>query len=370
MIRSNLLSKNRKKHWVEVDLIRQTFLHIPQVSAHLLPMKRATIKDISLIVGVNPSTVSRALHDHPDISPAIKAEVKRVAEELKYHPNQMAANLRKNRSQLIGLIIPEITMFFFPSVIRGIEAVLKEEGFRLLVLQSNDSLEGEKSNLRICGDYLVDGVLLSLSSESTNAYHLEEFREMGIPIVLFDKSAPGAGFDEVLVDDVQASLDCVRYLISLGCKRIAGLFGNPDMVITQNRLEGYRKALEESPDVEKTIPPLFAKTKEEARNRSKEWIRKYKPDAFFFMSDEVAAGLLPAVKSEKLSVPDQCKIIGISDGQLPFILDPPVSFFHHDGFEMGQMAARQLIHRIKNQSDSQPARILFQKGSIQFLESA
>jgi LacI family transcriptional regulator len=333
-------------------------------------MKRTTIKDISLIIGVNPSTVSRALHDHPDISPAIKAEVKRVAEELKYHPNQMAANLRKNRSQLIGLIIPEITMFFFPSVIRGIEAILKEEGFRLLVLQSNDSLEVEKSNLRICRDYLVDGVLLSLSSESTNSDHIEELREIDIPVVLFDKSLPGAGFDEVLIDDVQASLDCVRYLISLGCRRIVGLFGHPDMVITKNRLRGYQMALEESAEVDKSIPALFAKTKEEARNRSREWIRKYNPDAFFFMSDELAAGLLPAIKSEKLVVPEKCKVIGISDGQLPFILDPPISFFHHDGFELGQLAARQLIYRIKNQNDSQPGQIIFQKGSIQFLESA
>ena len=103
-------------------------------------MKRPTIKDVALKVGVNPSTVSRALKDHPDISERIKQEIRKAAEELKYHPNQHAANLRKQRSNIIGLIIPEISMFFFPSVISGIEAAIMKDGFQLLVLQSSKNL--------------------------------------------------------------------------------------------------------------------------------------------------------------------------------------------------------------------------------------
>ena len=331
-------------------------------------MKRTTIKDISARLGVNPSTVSRALHDHPDISPALKEEIRKVAAELRYHPNQLAANLRKNRSMLVGLILPEINMFFFPSVIKGMEEVLQEEGYQLMVLLSNESREQEIKNLRICADYLVDGLMISLVAESPDAQHMEEVRELGIPVVLFDKSTPEAGLDEILIDDAEATRECVRYLLSLGCKRIAGMFGHPDMAISQNRLKGFTETIAEAGAVQ--IPPIFARSFDEARNKSLEWIRVHKPDAFFYMSDETASGLLPALKSQGLRVPEDCKVIGISDGHLPYILDPQLSHYLHDGFEMGRLAARTLLQKMNGGPNKDLVQRKFQKGGLVLLGSA
>ena len=310
-------------------------------------MKRATIKDIALQVGVSVSTVSRALSDHPDISANIKAEVRRVAEELRYHPNRLAANLRQSRSKLIGLIVPEITMFFVPSVIKGVEEVLRAEGYQLLVMQSHESLEEEKRNLLLCSDYQIDGLLISLSSESLGLEHLDDLSELGIPVVLFDKSRPQAPFDQIQIDDRQAAYDCVRYLINKGARTICGLFGHRDLAISQNRLRGFQDALRDAGLDPATQPLVFAASQVEGRAAAAAQLKQGVPDAFFYMSDELASGLMPALTEAGVRVPADCLVLGMSDGKLPYLHYPALSHYLHSGADVGRAAARRLLYRIK-----------------------
>lgn len=311
-------------------------------------MKRATIKDIALVAGVNVSTVSRALRDHPDIGADLRSKIKRLADEMNYHPNMMAVQLRKQKSNIIGLIIPEAYMFFFPSVIKGISDVIQEYGYRLLVLQSGEKLEREIENVRICYENGVDGLLMTLTNKTVELNHLDEFKEAEVPVVLLDKVLDDSGFDEVIIDDIKAAETCTEYLISTGCKNILGLFGNPNLMITSKRLTGFNNILEKYADKGVKGKAKFVEDTFSTWECVESYFQIGEPDAIFAMSDEIIAGVIAALNKLNISIPDKCSVLGISDGYLPQILNPQVSYLHHDGYTLGKMAAQHLIKKINN----------------------
>jgi LacI family transcriptional regulator len=310
-------------------------------------MKRATIKDIAAVAGVNISTVSRALRDHPDIGITLRTKIKQLANEMHYHPNMLAVQLRKQKSNTIGLIIPEANMFFVPSVIKGISNAVQKAGYRLLVLQSGESYEQELENVAICNEYGVVGLLISLTNETDNLNHLLELKDSGTPIVLLDKSLDNSIIDEVIIDDLEGTQTCIKYLIEIGCKKIIGLFGNPNLMITHKRLEGFLnsvKTFSAQNSIESEFQ--FVDSTFSAWAYVENRFPDFQPDAIFAMSDEIIAGVVPALKKMKVKIPEQCSVIGISDGYLPKILDPHVKFLHHDGYALGELAANQLIKNL------------------------
>ncbi len=312
-------------------------------------MKRATIKDIANLVGVSISTVSRALKDHPDIGAELRGKIKEVALALNYRPNMAAVQLRKQKSNLIGLIYPEAHMFFFPSVIKGISEVVQKQGYKLLVLQSNENYEQEIENVRICLDNGVEGLLISITKETKNLSHLEELKNVDIPVVLIDKVLENNQFDEIIIDDAKATRMCTEYLIEKGCRRILGLFGNPNMVITAKRLEGFKQVMAKQNEGQMIVSQHnFVGNTFDTWQQLERIYPEFKPDGIFAMSDEIMAGVLPVLKRLNVNIPNECSIICMSDGYLPKILDPQVTFLHHDGFALGKLAASHLIDKIQN----------------------
>ena len=316
-------------------------------------MKRATIKDIALKAGVNISTVSRALKNHPDVGADLRTKIKRLAEEMNYHPNLMAVQLRKQKSNIIGLIIPEANMYFFPSVIKGISDVIQALGYRLLVLQSGENLEREVENVRICYENSVDGLLMMLTNQTKALNHLEELKEGNIPVVLLDKVLDDSGFDEVVIDDIKAAEICTEYLINTGCKNILGLFGNANLMITTKRMKGFFNVIENHKAQNVRGDAKFVDDTFSAWRCVDEHFETEKPDGIFAMSDEIIAGVIASLKKMKVPIPEKCAVLGISDGYLPQILDPQVSYLHHDGYTLGKMAAQHLIKRIDNKFSEQ-----------------
>ena len=317
-------------------------------------MKRTTIKDIAGIAGVSISTVSRALKNHPDISDALTEKIHQLAEELNYHPNLTAVQLRKQKSNIIGLIIPETHIFFFPSVIKGISEVVQKSNFKLLVLQSNDDIQQEIENIRICYENGVDGLLIALSNQTVKLDHLQELKEAGIPVVLFDKVLDNNDFDEIIINDAKATQTCVDYLIKTGCRRIMGIFGNSTLMITSKRLEGFNELIESKKSLDIVAECHFVSSTFEAWACVEKAYTTFKPDGIFAMSDEIIAGVIPALKKLKVAIPDECSVIGISDGFLPKILDPEVSYLHHDGLNLGKMAAHHIIQKITSKEGKRP----------------
>lgn len=312
-------------------------------------MKRTTIKDIAQQLNVNPSTVSRALKDHPDISLSLRTEIKQLADRLHYRPNQVAVHLRQRSSRLIGLITPEVTMFFYPSVIKGIQHVLHEHGYNLIMLPSNESPEREMENIRICSENDVAGILLAFSRYTQSSEHLTLLREIDSPVVMFDKILEHLPYDAVVLEDFQSAVMAVQHLFDTGCRRIAGIFGNPHMRITQLRTDGFRHALQQNGLACPDEYVRFSDSAYEAEQCACALMALPEPpDGLFAMTDEIIIGSLPAIATSGKKIPEECAVICISDGFLPYCLHPKVTFLHHDGYEVGRLAAQQLIGIIES----------------------
>ncbi len=318
-------------------------------------MKKITIKDLAKLLDVNPSTVSRALKDHPDISPAMRAKVKEVASQLGYTSNWQAISFRKRRSRLIGLIIPDMNMYFFPPVIKAIERRVRQEGYNLVVLHSNNRLQGEKDNVAICRHLGVEGLLVSLSSESETLDHFLTFREQeDAPVVLFDRVKENAGFPTVVIQDEIATRTAIKHLIERGRSHIMGLFGDPNISISKYRLEGYLKTLEEfgMPVHPNLIVNAYSELEAQAAVR-RSLIGTPKPDAIFAMSDELLVGVMQGLAESGIKIPREIAVIAISDGMAPQFWNPAITFVEHSGTAVGATSASFLFDLIEGKTVEQ-----------------
>lgn len=318
-------------------------------------MKRTTIKDLAQKMGVNVSTISRALKNHPDVSAEMKNAVAALAKQMNYVPNYMAIHLRKRESKTIGLVIPSISMFFFPSVIQGIQDVAYANGYHLLMLQSNESLQREIENIDICLQNGVDGLLLSVSSDTANHEHLEKLQTLGMPFVLFDKVVENDTLHQVIINDIAAAKNATEHLLQIGKRNIVGIFGNPNLNITKRRIDGFRQAFLTFDTPMRPDAVQYAHSTDETFRIVSTLCSHHPPDGIFVMSDEILAGTLPAIKRSGLEVPKDCAVVAISDGYLPTYLDPPVTFVRHSGYEVGQKAAEVLCTMLQGGQPLAPA---------------
>ena len=311
-----------------------------------------TIKDIARILGISPSTVSRALKDHPDINSDTKKAVNELARKLKYQPNAVALSLKNSRSNTIGIIIPEIVHYFFSSVISGIEDIASQRGYTVIICQSNESFDREVSNANALLSHRVDGILISVSKQTNTFTHFQNLQEGGIPLVFFDRIAPEINADQVIIDDIEASYHATRHLIENGCKRIAHFAGPQSLLIGRNRLQGYINALTEAglPVDNRLI--IQADTFEKARNTVGQMLDSgIAPDGIFAVNDMTAIGAMQTIQKRGLKIPDDVSIVGFSDGYLSGVTDPHLSSVDQHGYEMGTIAAEMLFKRILSDED-------------------
>ena len=322
-------------------------------------MARITIKDIARLLEISPSTVSRALKDHPDISIGTRDAVKKVASELGYSPNIQAINFRKRESKLIGLILPDMNMFFFPSVIQAIELEVRERGYHLIVLHSNDKLEREIENVDICQNFGVDGLLVSVSKETNNIDHFAEIREQHVPVVFFDKVIENKESSMVIIMDEEVAEKAVGHLIDRGRRRICGLFGNPNLTISKHRYIGFKRALESNGLQLPAEYGIFANDLRRAKAAIYDLLQSNSPpDAIFAMSDELLVGTMEAVNECKFVVPEDISVISISDGHAPYFFHPPVTYVEHSGARVGRAAVDLLFNQIEQKQQLSPKRVV------------
>ena len=206
---------------------------------------QVTIKDIARELGISPSTVSKALKNHPEISKETRKKVNDLARKLNYKPNAIALSLRSSRTKTIGLVIPEIVHHFFSSVISGIEDVAYDAGYNVMIFQSNESFNREVIATTALLDARVEGILISLSRETRDYLHLQNILGNGVPLVMFDRVCDDIKTDKVTVDDFEGAYNAVSHLIRTVCRRIAHLAGPPGLNITELRKNGYLEALKD-----------------------------------------------------------------------------------------------------------------------------
>lgn len=306
------------------------------------------------MVGVSVSTVSRALKNHPDISRETCDAVKSVAESMHYRPSQVAVSLRLKQSKVIGVLLPKIYSFFFPSVVNGIEEVVNEHGYHLMILQSNELYQKEIDNTNILLANNVEGVLATVSRQTRDFGHFENILDAGIPMVFFDRVPDNVMADMVLIDDTEGAYKAVKHLIHRGRRKIAICIGNPEMLISKNRLKGYKKALEEFNIPFNDNYLIAAETPEHAATQTAKLLGlKQPPDSIFAISDLTMSGIVQEIYRRKLRVPEDLALIGFCEDTFCKMYNPQLSSITPLGLEIGRQAARRLFLRIFSNSNHQ-----------------
>lgn len=314
-----------------------------------------TIKDIAKLLGISKSTVSRALKDHPDISQSTKDAVLQLAGALRYRPNAVALSLRHKKSKVIGLIVPQISYFFFPSVVEGVEDEVHKHGYKLMILTSNEQYEREVEACNILLSNNVEGILASVSRKTKDFKHFNDIIDSDIPMVFFDRVPDSVQADMVLVDDIEGAYNATKHLINIGRKKIAICIGNPNLLISKNRLKGYRMAFEESKLTVNENYIISCETPEEAENETTRLLNMPdSPDSILAISDLTMSGIMKAVYRKNLKIPDEFAVIGFCEEPFSSMYNPPLSTIKPMGFEIGKTAAEMLFKRITTADNKQP----------------
>lgn len=310
---------------------------------------QVTIKDIAKALNISISTVSRALQDHPDISKKTKERVNNYAKEHHYKPNAIALSLKNQRTNIIGVIVPEIVHHFFSSVFAGIEDTANKHGFSVIVCQTTEDYEKEVKNVETLESARVCGILASVSKSTTDFSHFKDIMEANIPLVFFDRICPELKTDRVITDDYNGAFTAVEHLIKVGCKRIAFCSAPSNMEISKNRQNGYTDALRTySLPIDNDL--IFeCDTREKAMKLIPDVLAKEnRPDGFFAINDDTASGIIYAIKHYGLSVPEDISVCGFGDGVIARTCDPALTTVEQNGYDMGVKACTLLLNRIKN----------------------
>lgn len=312
-------------------------------------MSPFTIKDLARKLGVSPSTVSRALRDHPDISPATKRRVAEAAQKYNYHPNQLAQSLQKKRSNTIGVIVPEIRHHFFSDVISGIEEVAYDHGYIIMVCQSHETLAREILNVQALVANRVAGLLMAISSETTRFEHLFGVIRQNVPLVQFDRVVEELDTGKVVVDDYAASYGAVEHLIRGGYRRIGHMAGQEGLSLNLHRFEGYRDALAaHGLSLDERFHLHGGYREEDGREGAERYLAMGElPEAILAINDPVAVGLYTRFKEAGVRIPDDVALVGFSDTPEAALLDPALTTVFQPAHDMGRTAASLLLRQFE-----------------------
>ncbi|OGU28317.1 MAG: LacI family transcriptional regulator [Ignavibacteria bacterium GWA2_35_9] len=315
-------------------------------------MKQITIKNIASKVNLSVSTVSRALNDHPDIHTKTKKLVREAASELGYNPNIIARNLKSSRSNQIGVIVPEIRHDFFANAISGIEEVAYQNGYTIIIAQSNEQQEREIINLDSMYLHRVAGIIVSISQTTTSSNHFKRLLDKGVKMVFFDRVCNDLKTPRIHIDDMESSYEVVKYLLGKGYSKVVHFAGPQSLDICKNRQLGYEKALK---DLRTDYEPLIF---EGGMHESDGY--KHVTDlinsgisscAIFAVNDPVAVGAIKRLKELNIKVPDQIGIVGFSNNPITEMISPSLTTVDQHSFEMGRQAAEILIDEIEGRND-------------------
>ncbi len=329
--------------------------------------KRVTIYDLALKLGISPTTVSRALRGHQGISKETKMMVRKLADEMEYRPNSIASSLRTKRTNIIGVLVPQINRAFMATFISGIEEVANKAGYNVLIAQSMDDQSKEIESANSLLSSSVDGVVVSLAMNTESYDHIQLFLDHHIPLVLADRVIDDMDVDKVVVDNFDAAFKVTKYLIETGHKRIAHLAGSRKRNVYRDRKEGYLAALKAHKIKFDENLLIYSDLSEKA---GVETVRKLMnlsnpPQAIFAANDTAAVSALMHLKELGFEIPEQISVVGFNNDPIASIVEPRLSTVEHPALEIGQTAAQHLIKRISSDADVElPNRTIVLKTSL------
>ena len=299
------------------------------------------------------STVSKALKGSHEISAKTQALVQEFARQNNYRPNPIAQNLRKGNSKSIAVIIPNIDNNFFSQVINGIESVAFKKDYNVIITQTHESYDREMLNVQHHFSRSIDGLLVSISSETENTDHFKQVQDYGMPIVFFDRVPDAIKTHKVISNNFKGAYDATIHLVSQGFKRIAHITSSRFISITEERLAGYRKAMEENNiDIDEKYIRYCAHgglSIGEIYEAINELLAlKPRPEAILASSDRITTLTLDILSKFKIKVPEEIALIGFTNSVSINNFNPSLSAVVQPAFEMGALAAQMLIQIIES----------------------
>jgi LacI family transcriptional regulator len=315
-------------------------------------MDKLTIKTLAKELQLSVSTISKALRDSHEISAKTKKKVLALAYELNYTPNPYASSLRIRKSKTIGVVIPEVVNSFFSQSINGIESVAKAKGYHVLIYLTHENFENEKAILKDFESGRVDGVLLSVSRETSNSDHITGLINQQVPVIFFDRVFNEVDTVKVTTNDFESAYIATKHLITSGCKNphFLSILGNLDII--SNRIEGYKKALEEH-DIKFSNNNII--------NCSTSWEYNYatlykklkstkKPDGILCSIENLSIIIYKVCEDLNIKIPGDLQVISFSNLEIASFLNPPLTTISQPAFEIGQAAATTLIKALEKKN--------------------
>lgn len=311
-----------------------------------------TIHDISKALGIDSSTVSRALNNSPRVSQKTKDKITSKANEMGYQRNSLASKLRTNKTHSIGVIVPRISRHFFSSVIAGIEETAFDAGYDVIICQSLESFEREKKLMETLTSNRVDGILISISMETTTFNHFEEYQKQGFPILFFDRPCALADSTNIIIDDYKISFEATEHLIQQRCQNIVHFSGPKELELYQKRTNGYKAALVKYgiPVREEYILESHL-MQEDGIALAKKTLELPEVDGVFSGNDTAAISAMQYLKEKGIQIPKDIAFVGFSNEPISAVMEPSLTTIKQPDFEMGKIASTLLFEQIKNKTN-------------------
>jgi LacI family transcriptional regulator len=315
-------------------------------------MRNITQRDIANKLGVTRITISKALNNSSDISLKMKEKVKRVSQEMGYIPNYNARNLHHNKTNTIGVVIPDVSNSFFSFAIDGIMDSAAKHGYHVMLTVSREDATIEEENIFTLLSHRVDGLLIAISKNTHNKAIYETAKRRNVPLVFFDRALDGIEFSSVGIDDRKAALNLVTYAIKCGYKKIAHLSGSLTIGIGRDRHRGYLDALKKH-----NIPIRedwiiyggFDKTS--GYNGCRKLLEcNHLPDVIFASNDRMAHGVYLAIKEAGLKIPEDIGVVALGHREFAELLSPTLTIIDSSPEVLGRKAMDLLVAEMKGTS--------------------
>ncbi|MDK2799453.1 MAG: LacI family transcriptional regulator [Clostridiales bacterium] len=321
-------------------------------------MERVTIKDVARRAGVSIATVSRVINKTSNVSPEIKKKIEEAIVELNYRPNLMARALKNDITHTIGIIISDISNPFFMNIIREVENQVKEFGYTLIMVSTDEDPEKERQYIKVMYDKRVDGIIIS--STGKNEDYLCKVKDSGIPIIFIDRRPDDYKFDTVYVDKAKAAYNITNYLLSKGHRKIALISGPRDIITNYDRFLGYTKAFYNNNLPINNEFLYFGEYTSEYGAQVLEQIFKLKdkPTAIISASEKITNGILLQANRLNICIPDDISLVSFGDIEMGELIKPRLTYVDNLNNEVGKIAGKMILERLKDYQKNVEERIL------------
>ncbi len=317
-----------------------------------------TLADIARALGVSKMTVSRAINNHPEISPETRARILDAAHRMNYRPNQFARALTTNRSYLLGVVVPDLMHSYFAEICRGVETVAKPLGYQNLICSTDEDSANEESEVEALLPR-TDGLILASSVSPEDARFYKRLVRERAKIVLIDRQLEGIKCPSVTTDDVKVGQLATEHLLNLGHRRVGHLKGTVASTAAL-RFEGYKKALtKHRVSFDASLVRDCGFTEQDGYRAMSEWLRERDvPSAIFAANDPAAIGAMSAIDEAGLKIPEDIAIVGGGNIHYGDMLRVPLTTVAWSTSEMGQAAARLVIDLVEGKRGTREQHVI------------